>query len=131
MAARILVIEDNAANLELMVYLLAASGYTMLASQDGEEGFQLACEVVPDLILCDLQMPGLDGYEVAQRAGRAAGLRDIPLVAVTAFAMVGDREKALAAGFHGYLAKPIDPDTFVQQVEAFLQPACVAHRRGI
>lgn len=122
MSARILIIEDNPANIELMVYLLGASGYTTLAALDGEEGLKIACRDLPDLIICDVQMPKMNGYEVAQQAKSNAALRDIPLVAVTAFAMVGDREKALAAGFNGYLAKPIDPETFVQQVEAFLRP---------
>ncbi len=122
MRARILIIEDNPANSELMVYLLGASGYTTLAARDGEEGLKVACRELPDLIICDVQMPKMNGYEVAQQAKSNAALRDIQLVAVTASAMVGDREKALAAGFDGYLAKPIDPETFVQQVETFLKP---------
>ncbi len=120
MGARILIIEDNAVNLELMAYLLNAYGHAPITATDGEEGLAIAPKAAPDLILCDLQMPKVNGYEVARRAKSDAALRDIPLVAVSAFAMVGDRDKALAAGFDGYLSKPIDPETFVRQVERFL-----------
>ncbi len=120
MAARILVIEDNATNLQLMVYLLGAFGYTMLTAMTGEEGLEAARRESPDLIVCDIQLPGLDGYEIARRLKSHPALCTIPLVAVTALAMVGDHEKVLAAGFDGYLAKPIMPQTFVQDVTAFL-----------
>lgn len=122
MATRILVIEDNPANLELMRFLLTAHGYAALVAHDGEEGLDMARREVPDLILCDLQLPGIDGYEVARQVKGNPALQHIPVVAVTAFAMVGDREKVLAAGFDGYLAKPIEPETFVQQVETFMKP---------
>lgn len=118
----ILVIEDNATNLELMTYLLQAFGHTPLSAGDGETGLEIARREIPDLIICDVQMPGIDGYEVARRLKSDPALRAIPLVAVTALAMVGDRDKVLAAGFDGYIAKPIDPETFVRQAEAFLQP---------
>src|SRR6267378_3609891 len=121
MSARILVIEDNATNLDLMVYLLAAYGYTLLTAQTGEEGVEVARQEVPDLILCDIQLPLMDGYEVMRWLKSHPQLRLIPLLAVTAFAMVGDRDKLLAAGFDGYLAKPIAPETFVPEVEQFLQ----------
>jgi two-component system cell cycle response regulator len=121
MAARILVIEDNPANLDLMTYLLKAFGHTPLAAQDGEEGLEIARQEEPDLIVCDVQLPKLDGYEVARGLKIHPRLRTIPLVAVTALAMVGDRDKVLAAGFDGYIAKPISPDTFVGEVEKFLQ----------
>jgi two-component system cell cycle response regulator len=131
-AARILIIEDNRANLELMSYVLNAFGYRTLTARNGEEGLQNALQQLPDLIVCDVQMPKLDGYEVARRAKSNRVLQDIPLIAVTAFAMVGDRDRMLAAGFNGYLAKPIDPATFVQQLEAFLPVAlCSAVTRTI
>jgi two-component system cell cycle response regulator len=104
-----------------MAYLLEAHGYVTLAAADGETGLEIAARDAPDLIICDLQMPKVNGYEVARRAKSDPALRAIPLVAVTAFAMVGDREKALDAGFDGYLPKPIDPETFVQQVGTCLQ----------
>ncbi len=121
MGARILVIEDNPANLQLMTYLLEAFGHTVVPAHSGEEGLERAAEL-PDLILCDMQLPGLDGFEVARALSQSRSLRALPLVAVTALAMVGDRERVLAEGFDGYLAKPIEPETFVQQVETFLRP---------
>jgi CheY-like chemotaxis protein len=120
MAAHILLIEDNEINLSLMTYLLQAAGYEALEARDGEEGLRAAMAEVPDLILCDVQMPKLNGYELAARMKASDDLKRIPLVAVTAFAMVGDREKTAAAGFDAYLSKPINPETFVQQVEKLL-----------
>jgi two-component system cell cycle response regulator len=128
MPARILLIEDNPANLELMRYLLEAFGYAPETTCDGQEGLEAASGAAFDLILCDIQMPVVDGYQVARRLQGDPALRTIPLVAVTALAMVGEREKILAAGFSGYIAKPIEPETFVAQVEAFLRSA---DRRGI
>jgi CheY-like chemotaxis protein len=118
--ARILVIEDNPANLDLMVYLLDAFGHTPLAATDGEVGIALIQDEKPHLIICDIQLPKLSGYEVIQWLKQEPALRDIPILAVTAYAMVGDRDKVLAAGFDGYLTKPIQPETFVPQVESFL-----------
>jgi two-component system cell cycle response regulator len=120
MGARILVIEDNPANLELMSYLLRAFGHEVLSAMDGETGLEIARREGPDLIVCDIQIPKVNGLEVARRLKSHPSLGKIPLVAVTAFAMVGDRDKVLAAGFDGYIAKPIIPDKFVHQVEAFL-----------
>lgn len=119
---RILLIEDNTANLELMSYLLGAFGYTPGTATDGAAGLGVALSEPLDLIVCDIHMPGTDGYEVARRLKSDPATRDVPLVAVTALAMVGDREKVLAAGFDGYVTKPIDPETFVRQVEAYLPP---------
>jgi len=120
MPARILIIEDNAANLELMTYLLKAFGHAPMTAGDGEEGLTIASRERPDLIVCDIQLPGMDGYSVAAKIKADRALRGIPLIAVTAFAMVGDRDKILATGFDGYIPKPITPETFVAQVEAFL-----------
>ena len=120
--SRILVIEDNLANLDLMTYLLRAFGHTPLTARDGEEGLKVVRRESLDLIVCDVHLPGVDGYEVAQRLKGHPALRQVPLVAVTAMAMVGDRERVLAAGFDGYIPKPIVPETFVGQVEAFLRP---------
>lgn len=120
MNTRILIIEDNQENLELMVYLLGAFGYETASAITGEDGLKAARQQRPALIVCDIHLPGLSGYEVARRIKSEPGLRDIPLVAVTALAMVGDRDKVLAAGFNGYISKPIAPETFVQQIEAFL-----------
>lgn len=120
MSARILIIEDNPANLELMGYLLRCSGHEVLVATDGEAGLELAQREAPKLIICDIQMPRMTGFEVALHLKADDQLRHIPLVAITAFAMVGDRERVLAGGFDGYLAKPIDPEAFVAQMEAFL-----------
>lgn len=119
MGARILIIEDNAANLELLRYLLSVCGHTVLQANDGAQGVALALQERPDLILCDLQMPGLDGYQVLERL---RGKIDSAIVAVTAFSMPNDRKKVLAAGFNGYFSKPIEPDLFVGQIEKFLPP---------
>jgi two-component system cell cycle response regulator len=121
MRTRILVIEDNAANMELARYVLEAFGYTVSAAADGEIGLELACAEPPDLVICDLQLPGIDGIEVAKRLKAQPALSRVPLIAVTAYAMVGDRERVLAAGFDGYISKPIDPRTFGPQIAAFLK----------
>lgn len=119
--ARILVIEDNPTNLELMRYLLAAFGHTVLEAVDGEAGLEYARRAPPELIVCDVQLPKVDGFEVARQLKKHPALYTIPLVAVTALAMVGDRDKLLAGGFDGYISKPIDPEKFVAEVEAFLR----------
>jgi len=118
--ARILIIEDNAANMELMTYLLKAFGHTVLSARDGAQGIDLARQERPDLIACDIQLPKVNGYEVARQLKATPELAAIPLIAVTALAMVGDREKVLAHGFDGYLTKPIDPTTFVGLLEQHL-----------
>src|SRR5213592_3146354 len=111
--ARILVIEDNPANLDLMVYLLQAFGHQPIQARDGLSGVEAARGGTADLILCDLQLPDIDGYEVARQIKSGSAGHAVPLVAVTAYAMVGDRNKVLAAGFDGYIPKPIIPETFV------------------
>jgi two-component system cell cycle response regulator len=120
MPSKILIIEDNPTNTELMVYLLTAFGYELETACDGKEGLEMALRQLPDLIICDLEMPGMNGYGVAARLRSSLGLPRPPLVAVTAYAMVGDRDRVLAAGFDGYLSKPISPETFVKQIENFL-----------
>jgi CheY-like chemotaxis protein len=120
MGARVLVIEDNQANMELVCYLLNAAGHELLTATDGEIGLVVAARERPDLVLCDVRLPGRDGYAVARAMKSDAALRAIPLVAVTALAMHGDREKALAAGFDHYLTKPLDPMTFATQIASYL-----------
>jgi CheY-like chemotaxis protein len=128
MPARILIIEDNPANLELARYLLEARGYPTLAAIDGEQGLRAAHAERPDLVLCDLQMPVMDGYEVMRQLRNDPLLRDVVAIAVTAFSMPGDRDAVLAAGFDGYVSKPIDPEGFVQQIEAHLRPELRSER---
>jgi two-component system, cell cycle response regulator len=120
MATRILIIEDNPTNMELMVYLLAAFGYTIDKACEGHAGIALALKASPDLIVCDIEMPGISGLDVVKNLHRRPETQRIPMIAVTAYAMVGDRDRILAAGFDGYISKPIDPETFVKEVEAFL-----------
>jgi CheY-like chemotaxis protein len=115
----ILVIEDNEDNIRLLDYVLRAYGYEPMLATDGAEGLRVALDRRPDLILLDIRMPRMDGYEVAARI-RRAGLEGTKVVAVTASAMVGDRERIAAAGFDGYIQKPIDPETFIADVERFL-----------
>lgn len=118
---RILVIEDNPANMELVRYVLESFGYAVSAAADGESGLELARAEPPDLVICDLQLPGIDGIEVTKRLKEQPALSRVPVIAVTAYAMVGDRERLLAAGFDGYIAKPLDPQNFVPQIAAFLK----------
>ncbi len=118
--ARVLVIEDNPVNLELMTYILRAWGHEPSSAIDGVTGLEAARRERPDLIVCDIQMPGLDGYEVARRLKADAELRKVPLLAVTALAMVGDRDRALQAGFDGHVAKPIEPEAFMASLAKLL-----------
>jgi len=104
-----------------VTYLLEAAGHTLVGVDSGEAALLAARQAPPDLVLCDLQLPGLDGFAVMRGLKQADRLGAIPVVAVTAYAMVGDRERVLAAGFDGYLSKPIDPERFTGQVEAFLR----------
>jgi CheY-like chemotaxis protein len=119
--ASFLVVDDNAANLDLMLYLLRAFGHTAEGRSDGVSGLEAAKNGAFELVLCDILMPGIDGYEFAKRFKNDKALEATPLVAVTALAMAGDRERVSDAGFDGYIGKPIEPETFVQQIEAFLK----------
>jgi len=114
------VIEDNPTNLQLAVYLLQAFGHEVSGAKEGAEGIEMARQNKPDLILLDIHMPKMDGYEVASRLRGDSDCRYIPIVAVTALAMVGDREHLLASGFDGYISKPIEPETFSAKVQEFL-----------
>lgn len=120
MSARILYIEDNESNMYLVAFLLQARGHTVLQAWDGRQGVEAALRERPELILLDIQLPVMDGYEIARRLRAEASLAGVPLVALTSYAMAGDREKALAAGCDGYLEKPIQPETFVASIERFL-----------
>lgn len=120
MAKRVLYIEDNEQNMYLVTFLLEKHGYTVLPAIDGQEGIEKAAAEKPDLILLDIQLPRMDGHTVARILRRNPDLAAIPIVAVTSYAMAGDREKALASGCNGYIEKPINPDTFIRQVEQHL-----------
>ncbi|MBN1631809.1 MAG: response regulator [Thermoleophilia bacterium] len=122
MQTRVLLIEDNEQNRYMAIFLLEKNGYEVLTAPDGPSGIALAAKTRPALILLDIQLPGMDGYAVARALREDPNLVSTPIVAVTSFAMLGDREKALAAGCDGYIEKPIDPDTFAGQIAEFLTP---------
>jgi two-component system cell cycle response regulator len=113
----VLVVEDNKASSDLMAYLLRAAGNRVLTCTDGADA--IAGREHPRVIVMDLQLERMSGLEAAAVLGADPVLRAIPRVAVTAYAMVGDRDRVLKAGFHGYIAKPIEPTTFAAQIKAF------------
>jgi two-component system, cell cycle response regulator DivK len=117
---RILVVEDNKASRDLMAYLLRHGGHAVLTCSDGADAVEIAAREHPDLILMDLQLDRVGGLEAASMLGADPALAAIPLVAVTAYAMAGDRERVLASGFDDYLTKPIEPMTFNAQVDQLL-----------
>ena len=114
----ILVIEDNELNRYLLTFLLEHRGHRVRSATDGPAGIALAKALLPDLILLDIQLPTMHGYEVAATLNEVESICAVPIIAVTSHAMAGDREKALAAGCSGYIEKPIDPDTFVDEIES-------------
>lgn len=118
----ILLIEDNEQNRYLATFLLERHGYQVVSAVDGPSGVALARQLAPDLILLDIQLPGMDGYAVARALRSLPELRTTPVIAVTSYAMVGDRERTLAAGCNGYIEKPINPETFVVEIERFVSP---------
>jgi two-component system cell cycle response regulator DivK len=122
MSATILLIEDNPQNRYLTAFLLQQHGHIVIHAETGPSGLAKAAELRPDLILMDIQLPGMDGYAVTRALKADPQLRAIPVVAVTSYAMTGDREKCLSAGAEGYIEKPIDPDTFVAEIQRFLKP---------
>ena len=118
--ARILVVEDNDRNLKLVRDVLQFAGYEVVAASSGEQGVAMAMASPPDLVLMDLQLPGMDGTEALRALRAAARTRSVPIVAVTASAMKNDRDRALTAGFDGYLEKPISVQSLPAQVQSFL-----------
>jgi signal transduction histidine kinase len=119
--SKILYVEDNLASRMLVKQVLEAYGYTVFEAEDGLKGIQLAQEILPDLILMDINIPGMDGHEAAMRLKSLPGLQEVPVVAVTARVMEGDRERSLAAGCDGYIPKPIDVDALPRQIAEFLE----------
>jgi CheY-like chemotaxis protein len=120
--ANILIIEDNEQNLYLATFILEKHGHAVTAAHDGAQGIRMAEETRPALILLDIQLPVMDGYAVAAELRRNPALARTPIIAVTSYAMAGDRERVLAAGCNGYIEKPINPDTFLAEVVAYLPP---------
>ncbi len=119
---KILYIEDNLDNRILVSRVLQAEGYQVLEAEDGPNGIELALEERPALILIDINMPNMDGYEVTRRLRTFDQFHDVPIIALTAKVMKGDREKTLEAGCSGYIEKPIDVDRFPAQVSTYLKP---------
>jgi CheY-like chemotaxis protein len=118
----ILVVEDNKASSDLMAYLLRAAGHTVLTCTDGADAITIAASEHPRVIVMDLQLDRMSGLEAAAILAADPDLKAIPRVAVTAYAMVGDRDRVLKAGFQGYIAKPIEPTTFAAQIFSFFVP---------
>jgi two-component system cell cycle response regulator DivK len=121
MSKRILVVEDQEDNRRIMRDLLAASGYQWLEATNGDEGLATAEREVPDLILMDIQLPGLDGYEVTRRIKTNPALKHIPIIAVTSYALSGDDQKAFAAGCDGYVTKPFSPKQLLAKIREYLK----------
>jgi two-component system cell cycle response regulator DivK len=119
MKRRILIIEDNEQNRYLATFLLENHGYHVESAMDGPRGISIAMAQQPDMILLDIQLPGMDGYQVAMALRQIETMKTVPIVAVTSYAMVGDKEKALASGCTGYIEKPINPDTFLSEIERY------------
>jgi CheY-like chemotaxis protein len=126
----ILVVEDNKASSDLMAYLLRAAGNTVMTCTDGADAIAIAGHDHPQVIVMDLQLERMSGLEAAAVLAADAELKAIPRIAVTAYAMVGDRDRVLKAGFQGYIAKPIEPTTFAAQIKAFIVPAAPAQSDG-
>ena len=116
----ILLIEDNEQNRYLLTFLLEKNGYEVVSVAEGVRGIEVARTLVPSLILLDIQLPVMDGYAVARALRQNEALSGVPIIAVTSYAMPGDREKALDAGCTGYIEKPINPDTFITEMKGVL-----------
>lgn len=120
MKPKVLVIEDNEQNLYLITFILQKHGYEVLQARDGRTGIEMARQAEPALILLDIQLPEMDGYTVARTLTSESKTARTPIVAVTSYAMVGDREKTIEAGCTGYIEKPINPNTFISEIEKYI-----------
>ncbi|MDY0162913.1 response regulator [Desulfobotulus sp.] len=121
MSKTLLIIEDNEHNFYMMRFLLENKGFTVIGAENGRKGIDEALRHKPEAILLDIQLPEMDGYAVAAELKKHALLADVPIISVTSYAMVGDKERILASGATGYIEKPIDPETFVEEVIAYLR----------
>ncbi len=117
---KIMVVEDNKDNMYLVSFILKRAGHEVIEAWSGEQGVDLTMKERPDLILMDIQLPGIDGLDTTRVIRESATGGAIPIIALTSYAMAGDKERALKAGCTGYIEKPINPDTFLKEVEAFL-----------
>ncbi|MFH0988630.1 MAG: response regulator [bacterium] len=118
---KILLIEDNEQNRYLVTYILESNGFKVVSAVDGMRGIELASQIEPALILLDIQLPGVDGYTVAAELRKNRALDNVPIIAVTSYAMAGDRERGLAEGCTGYIEKPINPETFITDIKKYLR----------
>ncbi|MDD5509186.1 MAG: response regulator [Bacteroidales bacterium] len=118
---KVLVIEDNEKNRYLISFILKGAGYEVTEAITGEEGVRMAIGDTPDLVLMDIQLPGIDGYEATRRIRASPAGGKVPIIALTSYAMTGDRERALAAGCTGYVEKPINPDTILDEIQKYLR----------
>jgi two-component system cell cycle response regulator DivK len=121
-AYRVLLVEDDPQNLYLIEFLLREAGFDVVVARDGEEALDMIVSTRPDLVITDISMPKLDGYELARRIKDSPETGSIPVIAVTAYSMKGDSEKIMQVGCDGYIPKPIDADTFVETVRRYLPP---------
>ncbi|MBN1926299.1 MAG: response regulator [Prolixibacteraceae bacterium] len=117
---KILIIEDNEQNMYMITYLLESNHYEVIQSFNGMDGINKAIKELPDAILLDIQLPEMDGYIITKELRKIHLLKEIPIITVTSYAMLGDKEKSIEAGADGYIEKPIDPDIFISQMEEFI-----------
>jgi two-component system, cell cycle response regulator DivK len=120
MKPKVLIVEDDIQSLYMLTFLLESGNYEVIQSSDGCDGIDKAKNFRPDAIILDIQLPEMDGYEVARILRKIEDLKNIPIIVVTSFAMIGDKTKAMEAGASGYIEKPIDPDNFISQMESFI-----------
>ena len=120
MKQKILIVEDDNQSLYMLTFLLESNNYEVIQSNNGFDGIAKAIDLKPEAIILDIQLPEMNGYEVTNILRKNGELKNIPIVVVSSFAMVGDKNKALEAGASGYIEKPIDPDTFISQMESFI-----------
>lgn len=118
---RVLVIEDNETNMYLISFILKKNEYEIIGAKTGEEGVELALKKRPNLIIMDIQLPGIDGLETTRRIRETKAGREVPIIALTSYTMTGDRGKALSAGCTGYLEKPINPDTIMGEIKKYIK----------
>jgi len=118
---KILVIEDNETNMYLIGFILRKNKYEVIEAKTGEEGIELALKERPDLIIMGIQLPGIDGLETTRKIRELKVDEELPIIALTSYAMTGDREKALSAGCTGYLEKPINPDTIMGEIKKYFK----------
>jgi two-component system cell cycle response regulator DivK len=117
---KVLVIEDNEDNRKIVRYALERAGYKVISAEWGENGIEIAVRELPYFIIMDINLPGIDGIETTKRIRASKADGNIPIIAITSFAMAGDRERIMASGCNGYIEKPIDPITIVERIHKII-----------